>query len=135
MISTSCMRKVILISDSCMQSPTDSSCTGEDIGGSDSLPDKVDIVYFNRNTISIFTPICSLPVPSKGRAAKKPQKLLVLQILRMERKAISILKYLLCLGDMLLEQTAFSTQRMHFQFLYTVHCSTLYRPGGHQLCG
>ena len=43
MISTSCMRKVILISDSCMQSPTDTSCTGEDIGGSDSLPDKVDL--------------------------------------------------------------------------------------------
>merc|ERR1719458_373857 len=30
--------------NSCMQSPTDSSCTGEDIGGSDSLPDKVALL-------------------------------------------------------------------------------------------
>ena len=29
-----------------MQSPTDTSCTGESIGGSGSLPDKVDIGYF-----------------------------------------------------------------------------------------
>ena len=35
-----------MISGSCMQSPTDTSCTGEDIGGSDSLPDKVDLGYF-----------------------------------------------------------------------------------------
>ena len=37
------MINVIMIPDSCMQSPTDSSCTGEDIGGTDSLPDKVNI--------------------------------------------------------------------------------------------
>ena len=37
------MIKIIMIPDSCMQSPTDSSCTGEDIGGTDSLPDKVNI--------------------------------------------------------------------------------------------
>ena len=67
-------QNVLIISDSCMQSPTGSSCTGEDIGGSNSLPDKVDIVYCNRNTISIFSSICGLSVPSKERAAKKPPK-------------------------------------------------------------
>ena len=43
------MINVIMIPDSCMQSPTDSSCTGEDIGGTDSLPDKVNIMLKNRN--------------------------------------------------------------------------------------